>query len=540
MEEHDAAPRDAFSPVSSEGAPLYRLPFNLLRHRAIRIALRSILVLLLLPLATPARKYYLNITSNPSGATVEINGVVVGKTPYQTEIPGTYLKGSRIVYSKFLRVQLHLRLTLEGYLPKEVDLSNGPMRLVNLNGVYLGDYWLLKTDTFDFALEKAATTFAGSVPSMTHVTQPVLAASHQEMPTEDIVSLASPAVLYLQGSESSGSGFLITDSGVAVTNAHVARGQSELVATTANGQNFQAKVVYIDPSLDIALLPLAETSSVRAGSTVIAIGTPSRGFQNSVTKGIVGGIGLMPGESGTWVQTDAAINPGNSGGPLLNASGEVIGITTQKRFTSGDGRPLQGLGFALSSTDLIQLLRRFFPANPGAAPTKTEYTTAGRVSISADAEEAEIFLDGKFVGNTPGVFTLPSGPHKVEVKGQNGQAWQRDLNVLDNSDVRLAAVLQARSDPQPATTIAAVAPAPIQSEKLSHAGTGSLSLTSNPSGAEVYADDSFVGRTPTKLELKTGAHYIRLFMKDYKNWSQVFKIFDGSTDEVRITLEKAN
>jgi len=277
---------------------LYRLLQDLLWPRTARMALQSILVILLLPSTTLARKYYLTITSNPPGATVEINGVAVGKTPYQTEIPGTYLKGSRIVYSKFLRVQLHLRLTLDGYLPKEVDLSNGPMRLINLNGVYLGDYWLLKTDTFAFVLDKAATTFAGGAPNLTHITQSVPVSSHQEMPTEDIVSLASPAVLYLQGSDSSGSGFLITDNGVAVTNAHVARGENELVATMSNGQNFQAKVVYIDPSLDIALLKLdgtrfpflslAETSTVRPGSTVIAIGTPSRGFQNSVTKGIVG------------------------------------------------------------------------------------------------------------------------------------------------------------------------------------------------------------------------------------------------------------
>jgi len=245
----------------------------------------------------------------------------------------------------------------------------------------------------------------------------------------------------------------------------------------------------------------------------------------------------MPRESGTWVQTDAAINPGNSGGPLLNSSGEVIGITTQKQFMSGDGRPLQGIGFALSSSDLIQLLKRFFPPDSGASRTRTEYASTGKVSISADADGAEIFLDGKFVGNTPGVFSLPAGPHKVEVKGQNGQAWQRDLNVLDHSDVRLAAILQVKAEQQPP---AAVPPVTLAStDNPSHPGMGSISLTSDPNGAEVYADDSFVGKTPTTLQLKTGAHYIRLFKKDYKNWSQAFKVFDGSTDEVKITLEKA-
>ena len=99
-------------------------------------------------------------------------------------------------------------------------------------------------------------------------------------------------------------------------------------------------------------LSLADSASVHVGGNVVVIGSPSKGFPNSVTKGIVSAKGAMPSEPGTWIQTDAAINPGNSGGPLLNSSGEVIGITTQKQFLSNDGRPLQGIGFALSSGDV--------------------------------------------------------------------------------------------------------------------------------------------------------------------------------------------
>jgi len=141
----------------------------------------------------------------------------------------------------------------------------------------------------------------------------------------------------------------VTDTGVAVTNAHVAKGQTSLAATTANGQRFNARVEYIDQNMDLALLKLegvnfshltvSDLSTVRPGSSVIAIGSPSQGFQNTVTQGIVSAIGPMSNEPGTWIQTDAAINPGNSGGPLLNSSGEVIGITTQKRFESSDRRP---------------------------------------------------------------------------------------------------------------------------------------------------------------------------------------------------------
>ena len=226
------------------------------------------------------------------------------------------------MFGKLLRHQLHLKLSLEGYLSKELDLANGPTAWVALNGTNHGDYWLLKTDTFNIPLEKLLLRFRHRSGD-----------ASERFPGDDgsrfsldVVRRANPAVLFLSGSDGTGSGFLISETGVAVTNAHVARGQDSLSAVTANGQTFQAKVVYVDPSLDIALLKLegggfpqlrlAPTQTVQPGSSVVAMGTPSKGFQNSVSKGIVSGIGSMKSEPGLWIQTDTAINPGNSGGPL--------------------------------------------------------------------------------------------------------------------------------------------------------------------------------------------------------------------------------
>src|SRR6266481_6135760 len=320
------------------------------------------------PLRTSA-KDYLTINSQPSGATVEFDGVAVGKTPYTVEVPGGYLRGSKSVFGKLLRHQVHLKVTLDGYLSKEMDLANGPTPWIALNGTYHGDFWILKSAAFDLALQKAATSFTGNVQAT--LSNSALLTMGPALPTEEIVRNSNGAVLLLTGSQGSGSGFIVSDTGVAVTNAHVARGQDTLTATSGNGQSFQSKVVYVDPSLDIALLKLegsgfpqlrlALPQTVQSGSSVVAIGTPSKGFQNSVTKGIVSGLGPMKGEPGVWIQTDTAINPGNSGGPLLNSAGDVVGITTQKQFLSTDGRPLQGIGFALSSSDLLAVLQRFFP-----------------------------------------------------------------------------------------------------------------------------------------------------------------------------------
>lgn len=411
-----------------------------------------VLILCLFYLLAPVRcsaKDYLTINSQPPGATVELDGIVVGTTPYSLEIPGAYLHGSHSVFGKLLRHQIHLKLTLDGYLLKEMDLADGPTPWVALNGTNHGDYWILKSATFNVTLEKAATSFTGNLQaalsnSMTVTMGPAL-------PTEDIVKNANAAVLFLSGSEGTGSGFIVSDSGVAVTNAHVARGQDTLTATTGNGQSFQAKVVYVDPSLDIALLKLdgngfpqlrlALTQTVQGGSAVVAIGSPSKGFQNSVTKGIVSGIGQMKSEPGLWIQTDTAINPGNSGGPLLNGAGDVVGITTQKQFLSGDGRPLQGIGFALSSSDLLSVLQKFFPNVTQVQGAQEQHKGKGHVSITADVEGAEVYIDGKFVGNAPATFALPSGTHKIEVRDQTGLVWQRDLEVLEDSDVKLTAKL---------------------------------------------------------------------------------------------------
>jgi len=411
--------------------------------------------LILLASAAPAlfAKDYLTVTSDPPGATVEIDGMVVGKTPYTIEIPGAYLRGTGNVFGlhHLLRQQMHLRVTLDGYLAKEADLARGPYHWIANNGVYHGDYWLLRAATFNVALEKAATAFTGSVHANLSGS---IASMRPALPPEQIFRVANPAVLYLRSSEGSGSGFLITDTGIAVTNAHVARGQSTLTARTGNGQNFNAKVEYIDQKLDIALLrvegtnfphlSLADLSTVQPGSSVIAIGSPSQGFENTITKGIVSAIGPMPNEPGTWIQTDAAINPGNSGGPLLNSSGEVVGINTQKPFVSSDGRPLQGIGFALSGSDLLTVLQRFFPTIsqlPATNPAEDKNTESGKVTISADVENADVYVDGKFVGNVPSTLTLSAGAHKIEVKAPDRTSWERDLEVMNDSSVNLKAVL---------------------------------------------------------------------------------------------------
>ena len=157
----------------------------------------------------------------------------------------------------------------------------------------------------------------------------------------------------------------------------------------------------------------------------------------SATKGIVSAVGQSEGNGkGTWIQTDAAINPGNSGGPLLNSHAEVVGINTQKVVKEG----FQSIGFALSSSDLIEVLHRFYPAvTSPALVTETSSDAFGTVTVSSDPDGAEVYLDGKFIGNTPATLEIPAGEHALRLASPNRASWERTVEILKDSRVSLKA-----------------------------------------------------------------------------------------------------
>jgi serine protease Do len=137
-----------------------------------------------------------------------------------------------------------------------------------------------------------------------------------------------------------GSGFIIDADGTILTNHHVIERATHIVVTFADGRRSRARVLGADPDTDVALIkvdgyrglpvaPLGDSSALRPGEWVCAIGNPL-GYQHSVTVGVVSFIGrkLFDPSLDNYIQTDAAISFGNSGGPLINARGEVIGINT--------------------------------------------------------------------------------------------------------------------------------------------------------------------------------------------------------------------
>lgn len=182
---------------------------------------------------------------------------------------------------------------------------------------------------------------------------------------------ASGTISFGEGSlplkeEKIGSGFFYSRDGTIITNKHVVLDDSLTYSVIVDNKNYKVKKVHLDPDQDIAILktdattrrplPLGESSSLRVGQQVIAIGTPFGELPNTVTTGIISGLGrnlsdtLPPGYENI-IQTDAAINPGNSGGPLLNGEGEVIGINTAI-ISGGDN-----VGFAIPTSSLRSFLK---------------------------------------------------------------------------------------------------------------------------------------------------------------------------------------
>ncbi len=173
----------------------------------------------------------------------------------------------------------------------------------------------------------------------------------------------------------SGSGFIVSENGYILTNAHVVSGAAAVDVLFSDGEKKTAQVVGSDVTTDIAVLkvegenypalPIGDSSTLRVGEYVIAIGNPLSAYElyGTVTFGIISATAReinIDGFVNTYLQTDAAINFGNSGGPLINMAGQVIGMNTAKSITAGyDTRgnaiSAEGIGFALPIQNVMEI-----------------------------------------------------------------------------------------------------------------------------------------------------------------------------------------
>ena len=213
--------------------------------------------------------------------------------------------------------------------------------------------------------KSAQTTVVASVPAQpaAATTTPLTQLYKNVAPgVVDIVVNTSSGGFGDQGATAEGSGFVVDSSGDIVTNQHVVAGATAVKVTFQDGTTVKATVVGTDPSTDVAVikvdaaaselhpLTFASSAAVEVGQSVAAIGSPF-GLPETLTSGIISALNRTISAPNNFsisgaIQTDAPINHGNSGGPLLNASGQVIGVNAQIESDSGGN---DGVGFAIPS-----------------------------------------------------------------------------------------------------------------------------------------------------------------------------------------------
>lgn len=195
----------------------------------------------------------------------------------------------------------------------------------------------------------------------------VYAFDRDEMTNINVYEKINPAIVSIDAKvpkgTSSGTGCIIDSNGTILTSSHVVANSTEIVVTTVNGERFPAKIIKlegmdndisllkIEPQKPLKTITFGDSKNIRVGQKVLAIGNPF-GFNGTLTQGIVSRIDYKRNK----IQTDAAINPGSSGGPLLNTSGEVIGIN-QAIYNPDNNTSNIGIGFAIPINVVKSVLR---------------------------------------------------------------------------------------------------------------------------------------------------------------------------------------
>ncbi|HSW17258.1 MAG TPA: Do family serine endopeptidase [Ramlibacter sp.] len=282
-----------------------------------------------------------------------------------------------------------------------------------------------------------------------------------------------------------GSGFIVSEDGLILTNAHVVKGASEVTVKLTDRREFRAKVLGSDEKTDVAVLKinagklptvrLGKTQDLAVGEWVLAIGSPF-GLENSVSAGVVSAKGRsLPSDSSVpFIQTDVAVNPGNSGGPLFNARGEVVGINSQIYSRTGG---YQGLSFAIPIEvasrvkDQIAATGKVSHARLGVAVQEVNQALAdsfglptpqgalvARVEPASPADKAGLKA-GDVIRKAAGQPVVASGDLPAIIS-QSAPGVSVALEVWRNGkEVQLSAKLAGASDRDVASADAATSPA---------------------------------------------------------------------------------
>ena len=303
-----------------------------------------------------------------------------------------------------------------------------------------------------------------------------------ELSLQDLYEKCAPAIVSISGYEgdkigySWGSGVIVSEDGLILTNAHILESCDSAVVTLPDETEYDALLVGSDSISDIALLKIeakglptaeiGESATLRVGDSVAAIGNPlGESFRNTLTDGIISAIErdmTYQGRSMTLLQTNTAVNEGNSGGALFNRYGQVIGLTNMKMMSSYSS--IEGIGFAIPSNTICNVVNALIrdgevrgrPAlgiTVGAIPQNArdryslpEGLYISSVSEGSDAEEKGIregdvltAVNGVPVTRTTDVTAekdkLEVGDGMVLTIWRDGESFDVEVTLVDTNDI---------------------------------------------------------------------------------------------------------
>jgi S1-C subfamily serine protease len=391
--------------------------------------------------------------------------------------------------------------------------------------------------------------------------QGAIAQNTEEKTNIRVYETASPAVVTITNPDkSNGSGTIISPDGMVLTNAHVVAAGGTVNIVLSDGRKMVADVVgFGEEGLDLAVvkirgqtnlptIPLARPGSVKVGQQAFAIGNPFGRFQGTFTVGIVSRID----QQRSLIQTDAAINPGNSGGPLLNSSGELIGVNTSI-FTRGQGGGNIGIGFAISVDKLPAFLtavregraprvaqrRSLFGGKSPDKITLNGPTVSGTLTnqsrvMSADNSFFDVYsFEGK-AGQQVTIemksqeidsFLILVGPNQRKIAQDDNGAGNKNARITIRLPVNGTYIVLANSNEareSGAYTLDLKASAPTQPSRaiLQEEGVLTVGAQVLPSDNSLYREYTFEGRSGQSvviaLESKDFDSYVALFGPDSK------------------------
>lgn len=330
--------------------------------------------------------------------------------------------------------------------------------------------------------------------------------------------------------QSLGSGVIVDAAkGYILTNNHVVGGADDITVTLQDGRDFKGKLVGTDPDTDVAVvqiqgsnlqaLPMADSSQLRVGDFVVAVGDPF-GLGQTVTSGIVSALsrsGLGGSGYQNFIQTDASINPGNSGGALVNLRGELVGINTMILSPSGGN---VGIGFAIPtnlSREVMQQLVTNGKVNRGNLGVETQdinariakvlglkdnngavvtRVTSGSAADSADIQVGDVItaLNGKPIRNAQDLRNaeglMPLGSSVKLTVQRNGSARDVTAKLVPE---KLATVDGAKLDARLAGVTFSELSQSLHAQGIGGVGVGAVRAGSHAAQAGLQANDIVIG-----------------------------------------------